>query len=684
MKNSKILKIVSYIAIPILILTVALSVYYVVIKNYLKEDYFSSDSFIDNYMSDLIYQTNILIHNDNYEKIQDGEIEISYTNSRTNKLKIKDYYFLIIYKNKALTNVELTSETDTIEKIRNYISENDGAKVTTIIDGKLDSESKIIANKGIKYLSKFKDKYYKTIYEEQSGAMIAKQYTTYSIEDLDIYSSYVEEFKEDSYKYIMMNWIKNNSIYEPYIYIIIPTFSILLLLTFIYLIISIGHTREKDNIDLNDFDKIPIEIILFISIILGALSIVPAGLILEKDNLDLFSLLISMIITSYLVIYGLCAITTNTIIKRIKSKTLLKSSIIGKSIFIIKKFIKKINTKIQEIWNILNYSLNTTIKLIIYVIIILIFSLIILFIFRASIFTFLFEGILFGSIFIKVLNQVKSFDKLEKKLKEMYNGNNKNKLNYEEFTKEFYNSVKYVNDISNGFENAIQDRIKGEKLKAELITNVSHDIKTPLTSIINYVDLLKNETIENEKAKEYISILDNKSQRLKKLTEDLIEVSKVSTGNISLNLEIINIEELIKQAVGEFEDKFKSRYLEVFIDSTKENTNIMVDSKYMYRIIENIFSNIYKYALEKSRVYIDIKNIENKVKIEIKNISKDRLNITAEELIQRFVRGDKSRTTEGSGLGISIAKNLTELQNGIFNLILDGDLFKIELIFDII
>ena len=247
-----------------------------------------------------------------------------------------------------------------------------------------------------------------------------------------------------------------------------------------------------------------------------------------------------------------------------------------------------------------------------------------------------------------------------------------------------HNVVNYINDISNGFENAIQDRMKSERMKAELITNVSHDIKTPLTSIINYVDLLKQENIENDKAKEYIEILDNKSQRLKRLTEDLVEASKISTGNISLNLEKLNILELLKQAVGEFEDKFEKKNLSVIIDCKSTEINIMADSRYMFRVIENLFSNISKYALENSRVYIDVKENGENVLIEVKNISKDRLNISAEELMQRFVRGDKSRTTEGSGLGLSIAQNLTELQQGRFTLKLDGDLFKVELEFKMV
>ena len=238
----------------------------------------------------------------------------------------------------------------------------------------------------------------------------------------------------------------------------------------------------------------------------------------------------------------------------------------------------------------------------------------------------------------------------------------------------------YVNDISGGFSNAIEESLKSERLKTELITNVSHDIKTPLTSIINYVDLLKKEEIQNEKAKEYIEILDNKSQRLKKLTEDLIEASKVSSGNVKLNIENINIKELINQTIGEFKDRFEEKGLKIETQISDENLTIKADNRYVYRIIENLFSNITKYAQENSRVYIDIERNRNyRVHICLKNISKEKLNINADELMQRFVRGDKSRYTEGSGLGLSIAKSLTELQKGKFSIKIDGDLFRVDI-----
>ena len=244
--------------------------------------------------------------------------------------------------------------------------------------------------------------------------------------------------------------------------------------------------------------------------------------------------------------------------------------------------------------------------------------------------------------------------------------------------------VENINLIFDSKQRIVAEKNKNEEELRASIANMSHDLRTPLTSIINYVDLLKKEDIRNEKANEYIEILDSKSQRLKKLIEDLVEASKVSTGNVKLQIEKINIVELLNQAIGEFEDKFEAKKLEILLEAKESEIYILADSRYMYRIVENLFSNISKYALENSRVYIDIIKKSNEVYIEMKNISKEKLNISAEELMQRFVIGDKSRTTEGSGLGISIAQNLTEIQKGVFNLKLDGDLFRVELIFNIL
>ena len=242
-----------------------------------------------------------------------------------------------------------------------------------------------------------------------------------------------------------------------------------------------------------------------------------------------------------------------------------------------------------------------------------------------------------------------------------------------------------VNGIGDGIKMAVEKSMKDERLKADLITNVSHDIKTPLTSIINFVSLLKREKIENERAQGYIKVLDAKSQRLKQLTDDLVEASKISSGNISLQWERLDFKELVNQTCGEFADKFQEKCLEMVVSLPEGPVCIEADSRRLWRVVENLFSNACKYALEGTRVYLDIKKtVENGQEYAVfsmKNISAQALNIRAEELTERFIRGDISRSTEGSGLGLSIAQNLTQLQKGKFEIYLDGDLFKVMVTF---
>ena len=224
--------------------------------------------------------------------------------------------------------------------------------------------------------------------------------------------------------------------------------------------------------------------------------------------------------------------------------------------------------------------------------------------------------------------------------------------------------------------------MKSERLKTDLITNVSHDIKTPLTSIINYVNLLKQENFEDPKIQRYIEVLEEKSLRLKTLTEDVVEASKVSSGNISLEFMNINMVEMIQQTSGEFEEKFQARNL-TEIMNLPEEAIVRVDGRRMWRVLENIYNNAAKYAMEGTRIYADLQTLDGKVIFSLKNISEQPLNISsAEELTERFIRGDLSRSTEGSGLGLSIAKTLTTMMGGTFDLYLDGDLFKVVIIFD--
>ena len=238
-----------------------------------------------------------------------------------------------------------------------------------------------------------------------------------------------------------------------------------------------------------------------------------------------------------------------------------------------------------------------------------------------------------------------------------------------------------VNDLGDGLRHALQEQMKSERMKADLITNVSHDLKTPLTSIINYVDLLKREDLHNEKANEYLIVLDQKSQRLKQLTEDLVEASRASSGNVVLNICRIDVKELLMQISGEFVERFEARGLQLVENYPQNPQYVDADGRRLWRIIENLFRNVEKYAMPHTRVYLDLINDGDRVAFSLKNISENPLNISPEELTERFTRGDESRSTEGSGLGLSIAKDLTEIQQGTFEIYLDGDLFKVTVSF---
>lgn len=240
-----------------------------------------------------------------------------------------------------------------------------------------------------------------------------------------------------------------------------------------------------------------------------------------------------------------------------------------------------------------------------------------------------------------------------------------------------------VNDLGDGLRHALQEQMKSERMKADLITNVSHDLKTPLTSIINYVDLLKREELHNEKANEYLEVLDQKSQRLKQLTEDLVEASRASSGNVVLDIRRIDVKELLMQTSGEFVERFEARGLQLVENFPQNPQYVDADGRRLWRIIENLFRNVEKYAMPHTRVYLDLINDGDRVAFSLKNISENPLNISPEELTERFTRGDESRSTEGSGLGLSIAKDLTEIQKGTFEIYLDGDLFKVTVSFPI-
>ena len=238
-----------------------------------------------------------------------------------------------------------------------------------------------------------------------------------------------------------------------------------------------------------------------------------------------------------------------------------------------------------------------------------------------------------------------------------------------------------INNISQGLENSIEQRIKSERMKSELITNVSHDLKTPLTSIINYVELIKKEeNIQPEYLKDYVQVLDKKSKRLKILIEDLFEASKASTGNIELELVRLDLKQLLQQSIGELEDKLEEANLSLRVNLTEEDTYVLADGRRLYRVFENLLCNISKYSLKNTRVYIDVTKEDGKIITTMKNISSYELNFDPDEIMERFKRADESRNTEGSGLGLAIARDLVSLQGGKMSIEIDGDLFKVKVV----
>ena len=577
----------------------------------------------------------------------------------------------------AYTNLSYSIDTSTLENIKNKIMQNqenwiyENGNIQTTID-KLSEENIEYIDSGLK---QDRLETIGIVQEESSTANLqettsenqntAQENTT---NNYTIYTSllgeleYVDSIYTDRLLYNTISLVNQNLVF------LIPFIIILIVALVPVIVIGIGRTRKQDGIQLNWYDKILIEIAAIIAILIGCVGALFTLSIGGASSIVTFMLGVSGMGAGILIIYLACIIFFETVIKRLKTHTFLKTTIAYWIYKKTKEFLE--NVKVTK-------------RLILYFVVFIVVN---LFCF-AIMWSDGFPGvvltlILYGITFVCLSKRVKSYIKIKNAINELYKGDTDIYLDETELCNEMQETGKEINDIAGGLSNAINEKLKSERLKTELITNVSHDIKTPLTSIINYVDLLKKEGTNSDKAKEYLDILDSKSQRLKKLTEDLVEASKASSGAIKLNIEKLNVNELIKQVSGEFEDKFKAHNLQEIITLPEKDVFIKADSRYMYRVLENMYSNISKYAMEGTRVYTDISEKDGNVLIQLKNVSKQKLNISADELMQRFVRGEASRNTEGSGLGLSIARSLTELQDGKFNIYLDGDLFKVTIEFE--
>ena len=676
--KNQVLKTIAFLTLPIfamIIIVDCIIIYYSVACPEIKEnkDFYDTDMFIDSYMGEVErkgvslkdeVEEGYFIDEYGYEidpvedtdrmpiYVQDGEYKIYY---QTNHTKKKFIYLLVNEEAKiAYTNIQQTSKTNTIEKLKQEIISNN--KYWSISNNQIQtnierlSEENIVRNEDLQKISEFSmNKQYYTAFDETVQNIDSSS-------DITLNRALYNQTKS-LYKYSYSTLI---------ISIIIGSIEL------IYLIYSLGYVKNKEEIYLSWLDKIPLEILFFgyclLFFVEAALLVMCLSVISVDVNLCVMLIMLVGYFSVLSALYG-----AGTLLKRIKAHTFFKNSITY-------RILKWLIQKYKNVKNIISSNKNLGGKIALYFIGIVTVSILIGLTFKE--FGILLDIVFWIWCYYKIMKEVDKFKQIHDATEKIYKGDTNIKLDESLYTGILKELAIYINDIAGGFSNAIKESLKSERLKTELITNVSHDIKTPLTSIINYVDLLKQENIQNEKAKEYIEVLDNKSQRLKKLIEDLVEASKASSGNIKINKEVLNVKELLNQVTGEFEDKFNSRGLNIISKLPEKTVYIKADSRYLYRVLENIYSNVAKYAEENTRVYIDcILEEENTVAIYVKNISKDELNISADELMQRFVRGDKSRNTEGSGLGLSIAKSLTELQDGTFNIYLDGDLFKVAIKF---
>lgn len=475
--------------------------------------------------------------------------------------------------------------------------------------------------------------------------------------------------------------------YETYSKLMFPMLagaifgSVLWLIGMVWLTVTAGRRPEDEEIHLNGFDRWYTEIAAGAVIGIWLAGTIISGTLIANSSLGYSHAVVTVIVTclicgTYTMAWFLIGYLS--LVRRIKAGTLWKNSLIRTVL----KWIGKCSGKLADFARAFSRNTAEKIKVLLvggaflflqFLIIGCVFS-------GAGVFLLALMAV-DVAVMIFAIRKADGQDRIMDGLKKISDGELQYKIKTDTLTGKQKVMAEYINNIGGGLDAAVENSLKKERMQTELITNVSHDLKTPLTSIINYVDLMKRENPTDPKIQEYLRILDEKSQRLKVLTEDVVEASKASTGNIKLEMNDIDFVEMVQQVIGEFEEKFQEKNLTMMVHFTDEPSIIYADGQRMWRVLENVFGNVVKYAMEGTRVYAEISNRNKKVTFSLKNISAQPLNISADELTERFIRGDVARNTEGSGLGLSIAKSLTELQGGEFKLYLDGDLFKVMITF---
>lgn len=513
-----------------------------------------------------------------------------------------------------------------------------------------------------------------SIVNEQTGEEtfeLQVQYTVYDSETVTI-TGYVRsnlEAKDEIYYNLF--WLDKLISARNWLIVIGASSLVLTVALLVFLLSSAGHKEGEEKIHLTWFDRIPLDLLLFIWICLGGITVAMGDVVYSQTEEIVFA---SMVVLCWV---PLILVLLMSFASRVKAGTVFKNNVLYWLLTKIKKFL-------LWLWHGLCYlvrSLPLYWKAgVFWTALSLLEMMFVLVSGSGETLTFwFFEKLVLTAVLILIVINMR---RLQEGAKRIAAGEVDYTIDLTHMIGDFKAHGEDLNCIRDGLQTAVDERVKSERMKAELITNVSHDIKTPLTSIVNYVDLLKKEELGSDTAREYVAVLERQAQRLKKLTEDVVEASKASTGSIPVNLERTDLNVLLSQAAGEFTDRFAEQKLELRFSASQEQTYVMADGRLLWRVFSNLMSNVGKYALEGTRVYLSIDVQRGRGVISLKNISRYPLNVSGEELMERFVRGDKSRTSEGSGLGLSIARSLTELQGGVFDITVDGDLFKVTISFE--
>lgn len=530
------------------------------------------------------------------------------------------------------------------------------------------------------------ENYSEEYFINRPGYYLDENYTLVVSEDIQTDNYWVVSFVPESVptnlvgnKYSEWGWL-TNVCYDIVDMNIFQGFGIcifVMVVSFCFLAYAAGHRRGKEGIVLTRCGRIPIEVLSGCMCAVEFMMLVTGWHILRRVTEimgSVYAYVSVRVCIGLLVLIGIVMTVTGlgyvlNLCVRIKAGKWWRNSICY-------RIYNRIHSLIVYIFR--NMSLLWKAMITIGVVSFIEFCVLINFNTGTIVLLWLIEKVLIcAGVFVLI---VQMFE-LQKASRHMAEGNLSYKINTDKMFWECRKHGENLNKIGEGMSKAVDERMKSERFKTELITNVSHDIKTPLTSIINYVDLLGKEELNNEKAAEYLEVLDRQSSKLKKLIEDLVEASKASSGSLSVDSQRMEAGVFVTQTVGEFEEKLSLAGLQLIVSKTEEPVYIMADGRHLWRVIDNLMNNICKYAQTGSRVYVNLEATEKDVKITFRNISKYPLNISGEELMERFVRGDKSRNTEGHGLGLSIAQSLMKLIGGSMNIVVDGDLFKVVLTF---